>query len=35
MTLIEKKLQIWEQQGLINGDQYDAILAFEQGEKKK
>ncbi len=34
MTLIEKKLQIWEQQGLINGDQYDAILAFEQGEKQ-
>jgi uncharacterized membrane protein len=34
MTLIERKLQIWEQQGLINGDQYDAILAFEQGEKQ-
>jgi len=34
MTLIEKKLQVWEQQGFINGDQYDAILAFEQGEKQ-
>ncbi|MFZ1387096.1 MAG: DUF2157 domain-containing protein [Thiolinea sp.] len=34
MTLIEKKLQIWEQQGFINGDQHDAILAFEQGEKQ-
>lgn len=34
MTLIEKKLQIWEQQGLINSDQYDAILTFEQGEKQ-
>lgn len=31
MTLIEKKLQVWEQQGLINGDQYEAILTFEQG----
>lgn len=34
MTLIEKKLQIWEQQGLITGDQYEAILSFEQGETK-
>ena len=34
MTLIEKKLQIWEQQGFINGDQHDAILAFGQGEKQ-
>lgn len=34
MTLIEKKLQVWEQQGLINGDQLDAILVFERGEKQ-
>ncbi|HMT93309.1 DUF2157 domain-containing protein [uncultured Thiothrix sp.] len=33
MTLIEKKLQIWEQQGLLTGDQYEAILSFEQGKK--
>lgn len=34
MTLIEKKLQIWEQQGFITGDQYETILSFEQGEKQ-
>lgn len=34
MTLIEKKLQVWEQQGLITGDQYEAILAFEQGKQQ-
>lgn len=34
MTLIEKKLRLWEQQGLINGDQYEAIVAFEQGDKQ-
>lgn len=33
MTLIEKKLQVWEQQGLLTGDQYEAILSFEQGKK--
>lgn len=34
MTLIEKKLQLWEQQGLINGDQHDAILDFEQNRNQ-
>ncbi len=32
MALIEKKLTNWEQQGLISGDQRDAILAFERGD---
>ena len=34
MIMIEKKLQLWEQQGLINSDQYAAILAFENNEKQ-
>ena len=32
MKILDKKLLSWEQQGLISGDQADAIRAFERGE---
>ncbi|MEZ5450661.1 MAG: DUF2157 domain-containing protein, partial [Thiolinea sp.] len=32
MKILDRKLLSWEQQGLISGDQADAIRAFERGE---
>ncbi len=32
MATIDKKLAVWEQQGLISSDQRDDILNFEQGD---